>query len=189
MDLRVDIEDLKNGDETAFRLLFEAYRDKVYNTLLGFTGSAVEAEDLAQDVFVQVHQSVRQFRGDSTLSTWIYRIAVNTALMHRRSLQRKQQWARAVDWVTFSKTERRSAGHFDHPGVQLERKEKADQLYAALQKLPENQRTAWTLHKVEDLSYEEIAGVMSTSISSVESLMFRAKQNLQKHLHAYYKNA
>ena len=75
--------------------------------------------------------------------------------------------------------------HF-HPGVQLENKERAAILFAAIDKLPDNQKAAFVLHKMEDLSYAEIAEVISVSVSSVESLMFRAKQNLQKLLRDYY---
>lgn len=183
----IDTEALKRGDEHAFRQLYDAYRDRVYNTLLGMVGSAADAEDLAQEVFIEVFRSVHRFRGEAKLSTWLYRVAVNAGLMHIRSRNRKARWAKAVDWTGFLKTERPGALPFDHPGVRLENREKAQVLYNALQKLPETQRTAWTLHKIEELSYEEIAGVMNSSLSSVESLMFRARQNLQKQLAEYYK--
>jgi RNA polymerase sigma-70 factor (ECF subfamily) len=78
------------------------------------------------------------------------------------------------------------ASHFHHPGVQLENKERATILFSAIDKLPENQKTAFILAKLEDLSYSEISEVMNISNSSVESLLFRAKQNLQKLLGAYY---
>ena len=76
--------------------------------------------------------------------------------------------------------------NFIHPGVQLENKERSKILFAAINQLPENQKTAFVLHKIEDLSYAEITEVMQVSLSSVESLMFRAKQNLQKLLKDYY---
>ena len=76
---------------------------------------------------------------------------------------------------------------FNHPGVLLENKERAKTLFAAIEKLPENQRVAFTLHKIEGLSYQEITAIMETSLSSVESLMFRAKKNLQKTLGGFYK--
>ena len=78
--------------------------------------------------------------------------------------------------------------HFHHPGVELEQKEAASTLFLAMEKLPENQRVAFTLHKVELLSYKEIADIMKLSLSSVESLIFRARQNLQKTLEKYYKD-
>ena len=76
--------------------------------------------------------------------------------------------------------------YFQHPGVELENKEKAAILFKAIDSLPENQKKAFILHKTENLSYEEISEVLKTTISSVESLMFRAKQNLQKILGDYY---
>ena len=75
---------------------------------------------------------------------------------------------------------------FYHPGVKMENKERAAILFSAIARLPENQKTAFTLHKVEDLSYNEIASIMEVTLSSVESLMFRAKQNLKKLLADYY---
>ena len=77
---------------------------------------------------------------------------------------------------------------FDHPGIKTENKEQANILYAAIDRLPDNQRAAFTLHKVEGLSYEQIADVLQKSVSSVESLMFRAKNNLKKELYSYYHN-
>jgi RNA polymerase sigma-70 factor (ECF subfamily) len=76
--------------------------------------------------------------------------------------------------------------HFHHPGVELEQKEAASELFAAISKLSENQKIAFTLHKVENLSYKEISEIMNISLSSVESLIFRARQNLQKLLENYY---
>ena len=77
---------------------------------------------------------------------------------------------------------------FNHPGVQLEDKEKSEILFAAINKLPEAQRTVYTLNKVEGLSYQEVAEITQQSISSIESLLFRAKQNLKNLLYNYYKN-
>jgi RNA polymerase sigma-70 factor (ECF subfamily) len=77
---------------------------------------------------------------------------------------------------------------FNHPGVKLDNKERAAILFTAINQLPENQKIAFTLHKLEGLSYQEISDVMKTSVSSVESLMHRAKNNLRKHLTGHYEN-
>ncbi|HLF34034.1 MAG TPA: sigma-70 family RNA polymerase sigma factor, partial [Cyclobacteriaceae bacterium] len=84
---------LRRGDEQAFRQLVEEYQDKVYNTCLGFVRNEEEADDLAQEVFVEVFSSVQSFRGDSKLSTWIYRIAVTKSLELIRSKKRKKRFA------------------------------------------------------------------------------------------------
>ena len=99
-DAETDAEDegrllaaLQRGDERAFRQLVETFKDRVYNTCLGFVGRPEEAEDVAQEVFVAVHRSVGDFRGESRLSTWIYRIAVNTCRNKLKSayFQRERQ--------------------------------------------------------------------------------------------------
>ena len=87
-----------------------------------------------------------------------------------------------------SNTPRYDPPEFVHPGVQLENKEAAAWLFKAIDALPENQKTAFTLHKIEGLSYTEIGEVMNLSLPSIESLMFRAKQNLKQTLGTYYKN-
>lgn len=76
----------------------------------------------------------------------------------------------------------------NHPGIDLENREKANVLFKAIDMLPENQKVAFTLCKIEDLSYSEISEIMKTSVASVESLLHRAKENLRKHLYIYYKN-
>ena len=77
---------------------------------------------------------------------------------------------------------------FNHPGVQLEQKERSEQLFKAINQLPENQKVVFTLHKIDGLTYKEVSEITQKSISSVESLMFRAKKNLQLQLEQYYKN-
>ena len=167
----------------------DTHQRLVYNTSLGILQNTADAEDLSQEVFVQVFHSIKDFKGDCKLSTWLYRITVTKSLDFLRAKKRKKRFAfiqslfgdesnePLVEQITFV-----------HPGVQLENKERAGILFKAIDKLPENQKTAFTLNKVEGLSYHEIAEVMQTSVSSVESLLFRAKGNLQKHLGEYYKN-
>jgi len=122
------------------------------------------------------------------LSTWIYRIAVNKSLEYLRKMKRKKR-SGFLFWISNEDSESHlEVPDFNHPGVMVENKEKAVILFQAIDNLPENQRIAFTLHKVEDLSYLQIAEVMQKSISSVESLMHRAKKNLKKELYNYYKS-
>ena len=135
-----------------------------------------------------MHHSVAQFKGDSKLSTWLYRITVTKSLDFLRSKKRKKRFAFVQSLFGSDSNEPLvEQASFVHPGVQLENKERAVILFKAIDKLPENQKTAFTLNKVEGLSYQEVAEVMEVSLSSVESLMFRAKNNLQDHLKDYYK--
>ena len=181
------IELLKNGDENAYRSIIELYANMVFNTSLSILQKTEDAEDIAQEVFIEVFYSIKKFEQKSSLKTWIYRITVTKSLDELKkikSLKRGSLFKRV-----FKNKEERTLPdipHFNHPGVEMEKKEAASILFLAIDKLPNNQRIAFTLHKVEQLSYKEISEIMKLSLSSVESLIFRAKQNLQKWLESYY---
>ncbi|KPM47045.1 RNA polymerase sigma factor [Jiulongibacter sediminis] len=177
---------IKNGQETAFRELVEMYQHRVYNTVLGIIQNRLEAEDICQEVFMEVYAGAKSFRGDSKVSTWIYRIASNKSLefLRKNKAQKRFAFVRSL----FGKNDELEVqpSHFEHPGVQLENKERAAVLFGAIEKLADNQRVAYSLHHLEGLSYQEITEVMDLSKSSVESLLFRAKQNLRKLLKEFY---
>jgi len=183
------IEQLKQGNEQAFKRLIDNYQKLVVNTCYGMVRNREDAEDIAQDVFIEVYRSVQHFRADAKLSTWLYRIAVNRSLNHIRD-NKKHKWFRSFEKEVEAKNrqleELESSGS-EHPEFELENKQRALILNEAINSLSENQRVAFTLSKYEDLSYQEIAQVMELSVSSVESLLFRAKKNLQKKLHTCYK--
>jgi RNA polymerase sigma factor (sigma-70 family) len=156
---------------------------------LGILQNATDAEDLTQEVFIQVFHAVKNFKGDCKFSTWLYRITVTKSLDFLRSKKRKKRFAFMQSLFGQESNEPLiEQATFVHPGVQLENKERAGILFKAIDKLPENQKIAFTLNKVEGLSYQEIAEVMQLTVSSIESLLFRAKSNLQKYLGNYYKN-
>jgi len=180
------VERLKKGEDSAFKTIVESYQDMVYNTALGIVQNSEDAEDVAQEVFVQVYESIHQFKGDSKFSTWLYRIATSKALDHLRRKKRKKRFAFLQSLFGANEEEVIHTPDFHHPGVSIENKEKAAVLFRAINKLPDNQKTAFTLHKIEGLSYQEVAEIMDTSLSSVESLMHRAKSNLRKMLEDYY---
>lgn len=159
-------------------------QDRVYNTCLGFMKNAQEAEDMAQEVFIHVFQNIAKFKGESKLSTWIYRITTNKCLEEIRKKGRQKRSAHLED-ISDAMVQNRAADFF-HPGIALEDQERATILMEAIDKLPDQQKTAFTLSKMEQLSYDEISKVMAKSVSSVESLLFRAKQNLRQLLTAYY---
>jgi len=180
------IQQLRAGDEGAFKLLVANYQDLVYNTALGIVQNSEDAEDVAQEVFIQVYRSIDQFKGDARLSTWIYRITTTKALDHIRSRKRKKRFAFITSLFGPNDELVHEPVDFQHPGVTLDRKEQAALLFRMIEQLPENQKVAFTLHKTEELSYQEIADVMQLSVSAVESLLFRARQNLRRLLEKYY---
>ncbi len=184
MNDQVFIQSLQQGDPRAFRELVETWQNMVYNTVLSIVQDAHEAEDVSQEVFLQVYQSVRHFRGDAKLSTWIYRVAVTKALDAERKKKSKKRIANLRSWMGMEdKTD--ELPHFEHPGIALEKKEKAAILFVAMKQLPENQRIAFTLVKAEGLAYDEVAAIMNITVKAVESLMHRAKENLRKLLKNY----
>jgi len=174
------IQQLRNGDELAFKSLVESCQDMVFNTALSIVQHAADAEDVAQEVFIQVYRSIDQFKGDSRLSTWIYRITVTKSLDLIRSRKRKKRFAFVTSLFGPNNEILHDPVNFHHPGVVLDQKEQAAVLFRLIDQLPENQKTAFILLKTEELSYQEIAQVMGLSVSAVESLLFRARQNLRK---------
>ena len=179
---------LQQGDESAFRKLVDEWQHMVYNTAVSIVQNEDDADDITQEVFVQVYQSVSSFKGDSKFSTWLYRIAVSKALDHEKKKKRKKRFGFVQSLFGSSGEEQQHPVEFNHPGVQLEKKEKAGELFNALNQIPEKQRIAFTLHKLEGRSYQEVAEIMNTTLYAVESLMGRAKLNLKKELSKYYNN-
>lgn len=180
------LEQLQKGSETAFSELVENYKRQVINTCYGLVHNTEDAEDIAQDVFIEVFRSVGNFRADAKISTWLYRIAVNRSLNHIRD-NKKRKWFQSFDDVVKEKNAHLQHQASENPGVELENLQRTTILHEAISSLPENQKTAFTLNKYEDLSYKEIAEIMDTSVSSVESLIHRAKMGLQKKLYTCYK--
>ncbi len=176
------IQGLRNGDELAFKYLVDNYQDRVYNTAIGIVQNAQDAEDVAQEVFIQVYRSIHNFKGESKLSTWLYRIATTRSLDLLRSRKSKKRFGLLQRLFGEENEPLYELPDFNHPGIALDRKENAARLFRAIAQLPENQKIAFTLHKMEDLSYQEVSEVMKTSVPAVESLMHRAKQNLRKML-------
>jgi RNA polymerase sigma factor (sigma-70 family) len=145
------------------------------------------AEDITQEVFVTVYKSILSFNERSTISTWIYRITVNKCLDHLRA--QKRQKNRGLLGMLFS----RESGEpihdkpvFEHPGIVLERREKSQYLFEAIETLPENQKTVFILAHIEELPQKDIADIMNMSLKAVESLLQRAKGNLRKKLTHIY---
>lgn len=177
---------LTQNSQKAFEELVNKYQPLVAKTCLGFVSSQADAEDLTQDVFIEVFESLDSFRSESKISTWLYRIAVNKSLNFIRK-QKREKMFRSIESFFTTKGERSETLELiDKGGASADRKieafENKQMLKNAINSLPDNQRIAFILSKYQDLSYKEIAEVMSVSLSSVESLLFRAKANLQKKL-------
>jgi len=184
------IEGLRNHNANAYGKLLDDFQQKVFATCISFVPNKEDAEDIAQDVFVEVFKSINKFKGDSKLSTWIYRITTNKCLEFIRKKSSKKRFA-FMESIMGNAIPMDKTTYFtemNHPGVILENKEKSETLFFAINQLPDAQKVVFTLHKVDGKSYQEISDITGKSLSSVESLMFRAKKNLRKLLESYYKN-
>lgn len=182
------IQQLINGNEIAFREIYDRFGKKIFNTCLNHLQNTEEAEDITQEVFVEVFLSIHKFNQDSSLSTWIYRIAINKCIDQIRSKGRKKRFAFLTSLFNpQTGMELKNISSFDHPGMELEKKEDAQLLFKAIQLLPENQRSAFILTQIEDHSQKEAAAILNITEKALESLIQRAKTNLRKHLQEYFK--
>jgi len=168
---------------TDFEAVVRRHQDKVRNTCYRFVNDREDADDLAQEVFVQVYAALGRFREEAELSTWIYRIAVNKSLDFVRRARRKKRLARLRSLFGPSGEELGVAGSpGDEPLDRLEAEERRRALAGALDSLPSSQRTAVTLSRIEGFDHAEIGAVMGLSVAAVEALIHRAKKNLHKEL-------
>lgn len=181
------IQQIIEGDENAFRDLYKIYSDRVFNTAFSIIQHQEEAEEITQDVFIEIYKSIAQFRNESSLYTWIYKITVSKCSDRLKKQKAKKRFVFLTSLFADDQSIQHDKPHFNHPGIVLENKEHAKVLFYALSKIPEKQRMAFTLQKVEGLSNAEVAESMSLSVSAVESLLFRANENLRYLLSDYYK--
>lgn len=170
-----------DGDREAFNALMKKYKQMVYSVCYGFVKNSSDAEDISQDVFLSVYKNSTHFKYKSKVSTWIYRIAVNRSLNYTRKKKLISLFGVKPEEKIISPAGRNTEADFN-----LEKSEKAEIIRKALNRLPKNQRIAFTLSTVEGISYKIIAEIMKCSVSAVESRIHRAKMNLQKKLIKYF---
>jgi RNA polymerase sigma-70 factor, ECF subfamily len=170
----------RSGDREAFAELVRKYQSRVLTLATRMLDNRSEAEDVAQDIFVKVFQSLDEFRGASRFSTWLYRITVNHCLNYIRRRTRQQQTlmgTEAEDWGHASST--------SNPHKKLEEKERWALVQAKLQTLSPEHRTIILLRDFEGLSYEEIADVLQLESGTVKSRLHRARMELKALLEPY----
>ncbi|MEQ6166136.1 RNA polymerase sigma factor [Ekhidna sp. MALMAid0563] len=181
------IKAIGQGSEDALEQLYNHYCDRVFNTIISYTKNEEDAEELLQDVFVTIYNTASNFQFNSSVSTWIYRIVVNKSLdFLRKKNSQKRSGIFTSLYVKDSSEIKYESPDFVHPGVKLENKEDAQQLFKAIDSLSENQKTAFILTQVEGLPQKEVAEIMKQSRKSVESLVQRAKASLRKELEKLY---
>jgi RNA polymerase sigma-70 factor (ECF subfamily) len=168
----------QRGEEEAFTALFETHKRRVYSLCLRMTGNTAEAEDLAQEAFLQLFRKISTFRGESAFSTWLHRLAVNVVLMHLRKKGLQQISLDEVDTSQdepikrdYGDNDRRLIGSVDRIGLQR-----------AIADLPPGYRTVFVLHDVEGYEHNEIAEIMNCSVGNSKSQLHKARMKLRERL-------
>lgn len=181
------IQRAQYGDKTAFRELVERYKKKIYYLAYDLTGNHHDAEDLSQEVFIKAFRSLPRFRGEAKLSSWLYRIAVNTNISQRRK--------KSVSHMLLQESfEAEGEIKLDNLGDEIkynpeqaaEAKLMQKHLEHALQKLAPREKSIFVLRHYHDLPLKEIAETLKINLGTVKSLLFRALKKMQKEL-AFYK--
>ena len=176
------IEGLRARNIDTLEQFIKYYQQRVYTIALSFVKNESEAEEIVQDVFIRIWDSIEKFKGESTLATWVYRITVSKSLDLIKSKKTRKRFAFITSLTTHSGQTPIDPPDWVHPGILAENKEQATYLYRAINDLPEHQKTAFTLSKIDQLSQKEIAEIMQLKEGAIESLLQRAKQNLRKSL-------
>jgi RNA polymerase sigma-70 factor (ECF subfamily) len=177
------VERVQRGDKRAFDLLVTKYQRKIFRLLSRLIRDPGEIEDVAQEAFIKAYRALPNFRGESAFYTWLYRIAINTAKNHLVAQGRRAP--------TSTETEVEDAENFDEadglrdvstPDAMMMSKQVGEAVNRAIEKLPEDLRTAIVLRELEGLSYEEIAESMNCPIGTVRSRIFRAREAIANEL-------
>ena len=180
---------VKQGDTAAFTELVEKYKQPVMNLAYRTLRDMTEAEDLAQNVFVQVYKSAARYKSTAKFSTWLFTIARNLCLNEIR--RRSRHPAESLDATHPDQDDQPLQQYEDKktfsPPESLLQGELTQQIDQALADLPENQRSAILLCRQDDLSYEEIAEALGCSVSATKSLIHRGRETLKERLKAYLK--
>ena len=169
------IDQCLDGDAAAFGELVRRYQDRLYSTVYRLVDNPDDAQDVVQDAFLNAYQSLDRFKGDSLFFTWLYRIAVNTAISHKRkqrvllSIDAGRQGAQPLDDSEYSR-----------PGEALERAEQGQRVQHALARLSPEHRTALILKDMEGQKYEEMAEILNVPIGTIRSRLHRARAELRE---------
>ena len=176
------VQRVQAGDTRAFDVLVQKYQHKVINLVGRFVSDHAECQDIAQDAFIKAFRAINSFRGDSQFYTWLYRIAANTAKNYLASRARKSP-GYTIDVDDAERFEGESGlKEYANPENLLLTEEIKATIFSAIERLPEDLKSAITLREIDGLSYEEIAQVMDCPIGTVRSRIFRARDVIDKEL-------
>ncbi len=178
MEPRSDLElvhEVRNGNRRAFTELMRRYQQRVYWSARRIVGSHEEADDVVQEAFIKAYVSLGEFRGDSSFFTWLYRIAINLSL----NAVRKRQ---VISYLRESEIINRLLPSGDDPSQALEEKELNSRLEEAVRALPERQKAVFVLRYFDGMPYEEISGILKTSVGGLKANYFHALRKVQEAL-------
>jgi RNA polymerase sigma-70 factor, ECF subfamily len=171
------------GDST-FELIYHEYKNLVFNVCVHYVLNREDAQDVAQEVFVKVYHHLHQYKPTAgSLKTWIYRIAINQSLDFLKAKRTKKRLGFITSFFHAESNEPlHEIAEVRHPGIALEDRESLQELLSIIYALPDNQKTAIILTKIEDRPQKEVAEIMQMNIKAIESLLQRAKQTIEKKL-------
>ena len=183
-------------DTTLFKSLVRRYQNRIYNAAYRMLGNKEEAEEIVQDTFIKMHQSIDQFRNQSTFASWTFKISHNLAIDRLRVKKRRSvfQYFSFSSLSTASDNEDGKGGHVQvadfkpDPGQEADINEESRIIQESLGMLPESQRAVLVLHDMEGLSYQDIADIIGTSIGTVRSRLHYGRIKLKEILAPYYSN-
>ncbi len=172
------INDILNGNTERFSIIAESYAEQLFRVAIGYMHSKVEAEDIVQEVLIKAYNSLSSFKGESKLSTWLYRITVNTCLNELKRRKRRSLFSSIEDLegqiINFKDQQ--------NPEQELIQDETNSKVRKAIDTLPTKQKTAFILQRYQELSQREISKIMGVTEGAVEQLLQRGKSNLKKRL-------
>ncbi|WP_372795181.1 RNA polymerase sigma factor [Lutibacter sp.] len=183
------IEGILNKNQATFKILVDKYQFLVLNTCNSFLHNKTFSEDVTQEVFIEVFLSIHKFKKEAKLSTWLYRISVNKSLNFIRDNKKNNLFKSIENFFLGEGNQELQISDNEHETSENEaiQKERIELLHKSINALSKNQKVAFTLHKIENLSYKQISEVMNLSLSSVEGLIHRAKINVQRGILSFYK--
>ncbi len=180
------VKRVQNGDEVAFRSLFDRYNRRAYAVAIGVVKNQQDALDVVQDAFIKVHKHIGNFKGNASFYTWLYRIVMNLAIDHVRKARKITDFDDGIH-----KDDAAGDGALlpriaeSNPGKTVARREMTEKIQAALETLPEYHRAVILLREVEGLSYEEMAEVLEVPKGTIMSRLFHARRKMQDELSEY----
>lgn len=166
------------GNRDAFTVLTRRYEDRLFNTVFQVVGNVEDAQDVVQETFINAYQSLHNFKGDAQFYTWLYRIAMNTAISHKR----KQKGTLSLDSGRNGEAglEPPDRSEYNRPGHAMEQAEQGRGIQKALNSLSPEHKIVLVLKEIEDLKYEQIAEILQLPIGTVRSRLHRARIELRE---------